>query len=405
MPGDVIKKPSTNVSAAALDEAAAPFAAHLTVNCQYRGRLGNQLIQSTYCGLYAITLGVRAWPPVCVNKGNNTGAMKIADAAGNDNALGECVPWHPSLVPPAAELATATVFPPQSTEGRRDTFHQNYEYYRGQRDRVRRMAVPDGPYWLAEDDGGMIPGEDDVVIHLRLFEMGAAHLCTAEALASACERWGHPRECSYWSEGVEPQVRESACLDAAAHPPFEYFARILAEREAKVSGAHRPPVVHLVYEPKSATHPLVERLRTELVGGDGAPLRVVERVRSAHADMQFILATRAAIITTGGTFSWFSAFASSAREIHTSFTSNLWDSIWYPAHALFVDDMPEYHFHDTEAGRYFMTGPEVLASGTPFAEAVAKRERDPMPRDRTAAWEALHRNPEARAVLKELAET
>ena len=80
------------------------------------------------------------------------------------------------------------------------------------------------------------------------------------------------------------------------------------------------------------------------------------------------------IIASYGTFSWMGALLSEALEIHKPYTSNNWANYWAEEAALFVDDQPQYIYHNTEAGRYFLSAGEVLKEkGTAFVEGVLQR--------------------------------
>lgn len=290
-------------------------------------------------------------------------------------------PW-PRHVEYAPSGERFEVRPGRRPAGQRDPYHQNYEFFRGRRDHVRRLLRPawstvPGPAYtdgLWGSDARDRPGPTDVVIHVRV-AFAPWHICSTGYRAQRCSRktgkTGYGTKC--------PAGPKKDCLSTAAHPPVEYFQRILADRESVVPGAVRPECVWLVADPEIARSGLMSKLRTGLVDGSGAPVRIEERVRTAHDDLAFV-ANAAVIVTTGGTFGWFAAFLSSAREVHVPYTRAGWEQLWWPSHALFVDDQPGWWYHDIEAGgASFSNASTVLAEPSAFARAVAVRPREVAP--------------------------
>ena len=82
------------------------------------------------------------------------------------------------------------------------------------------------------------------------------------------------------------------------------------------------------------------------------------------------------MIQSYGTFSWVGAFLGRAKEVHKPYTSNNWANHWAEESYLFVDDQPEYVYHNTETGKYFETAAEVLAAtDTAFVRGVLSRPK------------------------------
>ena len=61
--------------------------------------------------------------------------------------------------------------------------------------------------------------------------------------------------------------------------------------------------------------------------------------------------------------------------MHKPYTTNNWANYWAEEAALFVDDQPQYIYHNVEEGRYFLSAAEVLESGkgSAFVEGALQR--------------------------------
>ena len=63
-------------------------------------------------------------------------------------------------------------------------------------------------------------------------------------------------------------------------------------------------------------------------------------------------------------------------QVHVPYTATDWAGMWSASAHLFVDDQPEFVYHDVERGRFGLSAADVLADDTRFARAVRARPRD-----------------------------
>jgi len=179
--------------------------------------------------------------------------------------------------------------------------------------------------------------------------------------------------------------QNGTCEKHATTPPFEYYKELLAQRglrEAAATGQPYDPQkpggwdnVWIVGEPKVVASNLVRRLTSELHMKKAPGMSANHKDTGPLMDI-WLVKTAKYIIQTYGTFSWISAFLSHAKEIHKPYTTHNWANMWAEEGALFVDDEPEYVYHNVEEGRYFLTAEQVLADKeSPFVITVGERAR------------------------------
>ena len=131
--------------------------------------------------------------------------------------------------------------------------------------------------------------------------------------------------------------------------------------------------VWLLSDPVGHRSALAQRLVKEL--GVKVPFRHSDRGFAGPLEDIWNIKSARYVVTTYGTFSWVGAFLSEAVEVHKPYTTNNWANYWAEEAALFVDDQPQYIYHNSEAGRYFLTAAEVLQldRGSAFVEGVLQR--------------------------------
>jgi|MDSY01.1.fsa_nt_gb hypothetical protein len=377
-----------------------------------RGRAGNAIIQMAHVRLFAGEHGGSAepWaqfvrmsvdgrgPLVYAPRIGKMAFCTVDDRIEDMKALKQRCPFRNQKVKyvPGQSMSKGRC-------GNDQRFHQNYNYFRGRRDALRyylatadEMAAPEirqwekvmaplqafkpkRPNWLGRNDAVIhlrISHPDDQVIQLCKDALKRQHLCSLRLDLIPIELF-----------------KNETCQKFATTPPFEFYEKLLQERgrrQAQASGVPYNPGkpggwdnVWIVGENKVLSSNLVRRLVSELhfkkyPGGRGsskesAPLYDIWLVKSANY-----------IIQTYGTFSWTSAFLSHAKEIHKPYTTHNWANAWSEEAALFVDDQPEYIYHNIEEGRYFLSAAEVLAdNNSPFVATVGERGNYPPPPNKT----------------------
>jgi hypothetical protein len=373
-------------------------APHELMHCKYRGRLGNQLIQYAFCRLQAAKLGIEVAP----SKGM-CGPEKQSPAAWSPHfgARVTCLPakgrscGKDNGLHPAPEKVMAQAVAVWNDEPYSDIhFHQLYSYFRGRRDFVRYfLATADEaetqppmpslpplaghetplkpyPVWRPS---GTPPGPHEAVIQLRIME--GTHLCADAWKHGHMPTWpGHDLIRAPLPPGAaDPYAYfdNATCADLAAAPPFEYFERVLAAaRDTAVSSGVPWGRVHLVTEPRLRSTELAQQIVKRL----NATIRT--EGKDAYDDLWFVKSTRGPLVLTYGTYSWIAGFLSHASAVHTPITARDWSGTWSASTHLFVDDLPDYVYHDVERGRYFLTAEQVLADNTSFSRSVKARPRD-----------------------------
>ena len=377
-----------------------------------RGRAGNAIIQSAHVRMYAAEHGGSAAPWAQFGRmkpdglepevwGPRFGAMAFCTIDPKDTSVirsGASRCPQPSKIKyvPGALMSKGRC-------GEDSRFHQNYNYFRGRRDALRyylatsdELEYPELQRWEAV----MAPmkvwrpkrppwlGDNDAVVHIRI----SHH--PEEQLKFLCKNAAnHKHLCSLRRNLIPDELfRNGTCQMHATTPPFEYYKNVLKERGKRQAAAEgksydpRKPGgwdnVWIVGESKVFSSPSVKRAVAELhlkkaptSGGnkDIGPLLDIYTIKSANY-----------IIQTYGTFSWIGALLSRAREIHKPYTTHNWANTWAEEAALFVDDQPEYIYHNVEEGRYFLSAEDVLAeTNSPFVTTIHERAAYTLPPNQT----------------------
>ena len=199
-------------------------------------------------------------------------------------------------------------------------YFQSYNLLRGHQALVQSYMRP-GPDVLSRNT----PGDDDIVVHLRL---------------------------------------------QLIQPPIEFYTALFALRRS-VLGPIRG-TIWLVSEDHK--HEKVVALARRL----NARIRRTPRGCGSAEDMAFLMAARR-LVLSWGSYSWFAGFVSSAVEIHLPIGGDGVLKHWVNTAFLFVDDDPRYIFHDHEKKVYFMSAAEVILEGganDEFIDEVRKRPFD-----------------------------
>jgi len=398
----------------------------------YRGRAGNAIITYMVARLGAATNGGFAAPwsgllRIGVNGYSGKAPPPPESAAVWGPRFGKlsvcyAESGHPYPCPKgvSAPSLRGNKFPPsvaaQKCPSNDGKFRQNYNYFRGKRNATRYfMATADdlSPQELAAWENTMKPakvwkpkpwlGPNDAVIHLRFFEdtrrvgkdegtpcdhgdLKTRKLdCDANnSVSFACWNGLHRTHlCSWHSDLVEASLfTDGTCDKHVFSPPFEFYEQLFQKRAAreKAKGVVAEPGsvggwdnVWLLSDPKGHQSVVAKRLAAEL--GVKVPFHHDDRGFAGPLEDIWNLKSAKFVIQSYGTFSWVGAFLSEAKEIHKPYTSNNWANYWAEEASLFVDDQPEYVYHNTEAGSYFETASEVSLNHphSAFVKGLATR--------------------------------
>jgi hypothetical protein len=248
-------------------------------------------------------------------------------------------------------------------------------------------------------------GPNDAVLHLRFFEdtrrvdkaTGAPCDFGSPAARGAClpgstvslACWNaltHTHLCSWQRHLVADRLfTDGTCDRHVFAPPLAFYKELFARRAAKHPNAKPGSVggwdhVWLLSDPKGHNSDVAKQLVADC--GVRVPFHHSDRGYSGPlGDIWAIKAARF-VIQSYGTFSWVGAFLGTAVEVHKPYTSSNWANHWAEEASLFVDDQPEWVYHNTETAQYFQTAADVLAanpSSSAFVAGVLARPKPKVP--------------------------
>jgi len=243
-------------------------------------------------------------------------------------------------------------------------------------------------------------GPNDAVLHLRFFEdtrqvdktTGApcdhgspkerAACPAGTATSLAC--WNaltHTHLCSWHRDLVDDKLfTDGTCDQHVFAPPLAFYEKLFQERAAKHPNSKEGSVggwdnVWLLSDPKGHNSAVAK----QLVGRLGVKVPFEHSDRGYAGPLGDIWSIKSAnyVIQSYGTFSWVGAFLGNAKEVHKPYTSNNWANHWAEESSLFVDDQPEWVYHNTETAEYFQSAQDVLAAypNSAFAAGVKARPK------------------------------
>ena len=190
-------------------------------------------------------------------------------------------------------------------------------------------------------------------------------------------QYPYPLPLSFISDAL---FSDGTCDEHLGAPSYSFYQRLFKERSKRHPNDKPGSVggwdnVWLLSDPGGHSSAVAKRLVSEL--GVKVPFHHSDRGFLGPLEDIHNLKAAKYVIQSYGTFSWVGAFLGNAVEVHKPYTSNNWANHWAEESFLFVDDQPEYIYHNTETGDFFESAAEVLTNhrASAFVQGVLSRPK------------------------------